>query len=100
MGNQGRTLLGLLDSMTEGSLRELHRQLLQERPEWLETYMFNEINLDEDSLWGLLFDSLGSLMPTLDYEIYQLTDFVSDALDDSYFSENWLLSDIQKLKNH
>ena len=37
-------------------------------------------------------------MPTLDYKTYQLTDFVSEALDDPYFSENWLLSDIQKLK--
>lgn len=90
--------MDLLDSMSESSLRELLRQLLQEHPEWLEAYLLSEINLDEASLRGLLFDSLESLMPTLDYETYQLTDFVSDAPDDPYFSENWLLSDIQKLK--
>ena len=50
MGNQGRTLLGLLDSMTESSLRELLRQLLKEHPEWQEAYLLNEINPDEDSL--------------------------------------------------
>lgn len=99
MNDRVRTLLGLLDSMTESSLRELLRQLLQEHPEWLEAYLLNEINLDEASLRGILFDSLESLMPTLDYETYQLTDFVSDAPDDPYFSENWLLSDTQKLKN-
>ena len=44
MSDQGRTLLGLLDSMSESSLRELLRQLLQEHPEWLEAYLLDEIN--------------------------------------------------------
>ena len=99
MSDQGRTLLGLLDSMSESSLRELLRQLLQEHPEWLEAYLLDEINLDETSRRAFLYDSLGRLMPTLDYETYHLTDFVSDAPDDPYFSENWLLSDVQKLRN-
>ena len=99
MSDQGRTLLGLLDSMSESSLRELLRQLLQEHPEWLEAYLHDEINLDETSRRAFLYDPLGRLMPTLDYETYHLTDFVSDAPDDPYFSENWLLSDVQKLRN-